>query len=230
MKSLLDLFRKSKPSTASPVQRNLTANPDDEEIPRYPPFAKGLPAASVDRVLASQSELVGFIRHTLGLPDKTFAAVVMPVIARYAAFTHLLPASEAHHHRGAGGLFRHGLEVAYWAALASAGVVFGAGSTPLERKSQEPRWRLAVCLAGLLHDIGKPVSDLSILDREGNTQWNPYLENLTDWAEKNSVDRYFLRWRDKRHQRHGQFSVLVAERVLTAECLSHLTLQGPEIM
>lgn len=82
----------------------------------------------------------------------------------------------------------------------------------------------------MLHDIGKPVSDLSILDREGNTQWNPYLENLTDWAEKNSVDRYFLRWRDKRHQRHGQFSVLVAERVLTAECLSHLTLQGPEIM
>ena len=102
--------------------------------------------------------------------------------------------------------------------------------TPLERKGQEPRWRLAVCLAGLLHDIGKPVSDLSILDREGNTQWNPYLENLTDWATKHNVDRYFLRWRDKRHQRHEQFSVLVAERVLTPDCLSYLTQPGPEIM
>jgi conjugal transfer pilus assembly protein TraI len=222
MKFLSRLFNKTPPPTLSSVA--------DEEIPRYPPFARGLPTASVDRVLATQSELVDGIRHTLALPTQSAQTVLMPVIARYAAFTHLLPASEAHHHRGAGGLFRHGLEVAYWAALASEGVLFGNSATPLERKGQEPRWRLAVCLAGLLHDIGKPVSDLSILDREGNTQWNPYLENLTDWAAKNAVDRYFLRWRDKRHQRHEQFSVLVAERVLTPDCLSYLTQPGPEIM
>lgn len=222
MKPLFSLFRKPPTPTWASVA--------DEDIPRYPPFAKGLPAASVARILATQPELVDAIRHTLALPRGEFQTVVMPVVERYAAFTHLLPASEAHHHRGAGGLFRHGLEVAYWAALASEGVLFGAGSTPLERKGQEPRWRLAVCLAGLLHDIGKPVSDLSILDREGKTQWNPYLENLTDWAEKNGVDRYFLRWRDKRHQRHEQFSVLVTERVLTPECLTYLTQPGPEIM
>jgi hypothetical protein len=225
MKFLLKLFK--KPSTSSiPTIASVV----DEEIPRYPPFAKGLPAASVPRIIATQSELIKSIRHTLALPDAEFNSIVVPVIERYAAFTHLLPASEAHHHRGAGGLFRHGLEVAYWAAMASEGVLFGAGNTPLERKSQEPRWRLSICLAGLLHDIGKPVSDLSILDREGLTQWNPYIENLTEWAEKNSVDRYFLRWRDKRHQRHEQFSVLVTERVLTPNCLSYLTQTGPEIM
>jgi conjugal transfer pilus assembly protein TraI len=222
MKSLFCLFRKPPTPTWASVA--------DEDIPRYPPFAKGLPAASVERILATQPELVDAIRHTLALPHEEFQAVVMPVVERYAAFTHLLPASEAHHHRGAGGLFRHGLEVGYWATMASEGVLFGAGSTPLERKGQEPRWRLAVCLAGLLHDIGKPVSDLSILDREGKTRWNPYLENLTDWAEANGVDRYFLRWRDKRHQRHEQFSVLVTERVLTPECLTYLTQTGPEIM
>jgi conjugal transfer pilus assembly protein TraI len=222
MKSLLTRFRQSQVSSPP--------SPPDEEIPRYPPFAKGLPAASVARVLATQTELTNALRHTLALPERDFHTIVLPVVERYAAFTHLLPASEAHHHRGAGGLFRHGLEVAYWAALASEGVVFGAGATPRERKEQEPRWRLAVCLAGLLHDIGKPVSDLSVLDRDGRTQWNPYLENLTEWAENNGVDRYFLRWRDKRHQRHEQFSVLVAERVLTPHCLSHLTPSGPEIM
>lgn len=222
MKSLLTRFRQSQASSPPP--------PADEEIPRYPPFAKGLPAASVARILATQVELTEALRHTLALPERDFQTIVLPVVERYAAFTHLLPASEAHHHRGAGGLFRHGLEVAYWAALASEGVVFGAGATPRERKEQEPRWRLAVCLAGLLHDIGKPVSDLSVLDRDGRSQWNPYLENLTEWAENNGVDRYFLRWRDKRHQRHEQFSVLVAERVLTPQCLSYLTQPGPEIM
>lgn len=122
------------------------------------------------------------------------------------------------------------MEVAHWAALASEGTLFGLGATPRERKDQEPRWRLAVGLAGLLHDIGKPVSDLSIVDRSGTAQWNPYLENLTDWAGQHGVDRYFLRWRDKRHQRHEQFSVLVSERVLTPACLSYLTAAGPEIL
>ena len=56
MKFLSRLFKKTPPPTLPSVA--------DEEIPRYPPFAKGLPAASVDRVLATQSELVDDIRHT----------------------------------------------------------------------------------------------------------------------------------------------------------------------
>ncbi|MCV5855159.1 TraI domain-containing protein, partial [Escherichia coli] len=91
----------------------------DEEIPRYPPFAKGLPMAPVDKVLQTQNELIQKIRSTLGFTQEEYDRLVMPVIGRYAAFVHLLPASEAHHHRGAGGLFRHGLEVAFWATQAS---------------------------------------------------------------------------------------------------------------
>ncbi|NJD07944.1 MAG: hypothetical protein FIA97_15830 [Methylococcaceae bacterium] len=226
---MLSLFKKWM-SVQPPVQPLPAVTVTDEEIPRYPPFAKGLPAAAVDRILATQAELIEAIRHTLALPGTDYRTIAWPVIERFAAYSHLLPASEAHHHRGAGGLFRHGLEVAHWALLASEGVMFEPAATPYERKQREPKWRLAVCLAGLLHDIGKPVSDLSVVDRSGSTAWNPYLENLSDWADKNDVDHYFLRWRDKRHQRHEQFSVLVTERVLTTDCLSYLTQQGPEIM
>jgi conjugal transfer pilus assembly protein TraI len=89
---------------------------DDAEIPRYLPFLKGLPVAAPARIVTTQSELIARLQDGLAFTDTRFAALVRPVIERYAAFVHLLPASEAHHHRGAGGLFRHGLEVAFHAA------------------------------------------------------------------------------------------------------------------
>jgi len=204
--------------------------PTDEEIPRYPPFMKGLPAAPVDRILSSQTELINAIEHALSLPDDLYQTIAAPVIERYAAFSHLLPASESHHHRGAGGLFRHGLEVAHWATQAAQGCLFATQATPKERKEQELRWRLAVCFAGLLHDIGKPVSDIAVVDRHGEYTWNPCDENLTDWATQNGIDRYFLRWRENRHKRHEQFSTLVIERVLTRASRSYLLAPGPDIM
>ena len=189
-----------------------------------------LPAAPVERILATQVDLIQAIEHALSLPDDLYQIIAAPVIARYAAFSHLLPASESHHHRGAGGLFRHGLEVAHWATQAAQGCLFATQATPRERKEQELRWRLAVCFAGLLHDIGKPVSDMAVVDRQGEHTWNPCDENLTDWAAQNGIDRYFLRWRENRHKRHEQFSALVIERVLTRASRTYLLEPGPDIM
>lgn len=120
--------------------------PPDEEIPRSPPFMKGLPTAPVERILSTQVDLIKAIEHALSLPDDLYQTIAAPVIARYAAFSHLLPASESHHHRGAGGLFRHGLEVAHWATQAAQGCLFATQTTPRERKEQELRWRLACVL------------------------------------------------------------------------------------
>lgn len=108
--------------------------------------------------------------------------------------------------------------------------MFATHATPRERKEQELRWRLAVCFAGLLHDIGKPVSDMAVVDRHGEYTWNPCDENLTDWATQNGIDRYFLRWWENRHKRHEQFSALVIERVLTRASRSYILAPGPDIM
>ena len=202
----------------------------DEEIPRYPPFAKGMPVAALDRVLETQQDLIGRIQHTLALSKEEFEKYVQPVLRNYAAYVHLLPASETHHHRGAGGLFRHGLEVAFWAAQSTEGIYFAYAPTPRERREQEPRWKLATCLAGLLHDIGKPASDLAVTSKNGDKEWNPYGETLFAWAVKNKIDRYYLRWRDGRHKRHEQFSVLVMDKIVPHETLQWLTKTGPEIL
>lgn len=228
LKTLSGLF---KPAPVFPNKGLLkNVDIDEEDIPRYPPFAKGLPVAPVDRVLATQVELVERIRMSLGFKQKDFDLLVRPVIERYASFVHLLPASEAHHHRGAGGLFRHGLEVAFWSAQASEGVIFSSEGTPKERRDNEPRWRLASCFSGLLHDVGKPLSDVSITDRNGKLIWNPYGDSLYEWARKNNVDRYFIRWRDKRHKRHEQFSLLTVDRILPDATRGFLSENGPKIM
>lgn len=200
-----------------------------EDVPRYPPFAKGLPVAPLHHVMATQTELIQRIRMALGLRSDQFQELVVPVLCRYADFVHLLPASEAHHHRGAGGLFRHGLEVAFWAAQASEATIFTLDGTPQERRDNEPRWRLAVCLGGLLHDVGKPLYDVSVTDRTGKLQWNPFEESLTEWATGHRLDRYFLRWNENRHKRHEKFSLLAIERIFTPEIRRYFGKPGPKV-
>ncbi|NKW88263.1 phosphohydrolase [Alteromonadaceae bacterium A_SAG4] len=202
----------------------------DADIPRYPPFLKGLPAASPEDLQSTQDELIAKLRQVLGFNQRDFQRLIQPCIDHLAAYVHLLPASEHHHHSGAGGLLRHSLEVAFWAAQAAEGIIFVASGTPVEKKELEPRWRVAAALGGLFHDIGKPVSDLSITDEDGRYQWNPFLETLSQWTTNNSIERYFIRWRDGRCKRHEQFSILVLNRVMTPELLAWLTQPGPEIL
>lgn len=59
---------------------------------------------------------------------------------------------------------------------------------------------------------------------------DPFLETLSQWATNNSIERYFIRWRDGRCKRHEQFSILVLNRVMTPELLAWLTQPGPEIL
>ena len=103
---------------------------------------------------------IGRVKQALGFPEEQWRTHASPIIERYANFVHLLPASENHHHRGAGGLFRHGLEVAYWSLLGAEEKVFSWDEAPSRRAQLTPRWRLAVMLAGLCHDVGKPMSDV----------------------------------------------------------------------
>ena len=73
---------------------------------------------------------------------------------------------------------------------------------PAVRRVHEPLWRLAAALAGLCHDIGKPISDLSVTNRDGTLTWSPMHETIADWAARQGLDSYFLHWRERRHNRH----------------------------
>jgi conjugal transfer pilus assembly protein TraI len=207
------------------------ARDPSEEIPRYPPFERGLPVTPVDEVVATQHELIVRLDETIGCTRELFQDLILPVIHRYAELVHLLPASQMHHHRGAGGLFRHGLEVAVHAANATRAMVFAMDRTPGERLEIEPRWRVAAALAGVCHDLGKPVSDLSISDRDGTLTWRPMKESIPQWAGSNGIERYFLHWRREReHNAHQLIGMMVLDRVLTAEIKNWLSEYGDDIL
>lgn len=233
MTSLLSLIKtwlRGEKLLQSTPKAHILKNWKDTDIPRYPPFMKGLPAVPVDKILHTQAEFVQRIRQSVTVNTSGFDRYYQPVIRRFCDYVHLLPASQSHHHRGAGGLFRHSLEVGLYALQASERVLIDLGKTPAERREMEPRWQFAVFLGALCHDAGKPVTDLSISSGDRTAFWKPIKENLYTWSDRCGVDAYFLSWREGRGRQHTSMANLVAERIIGTDSLVWLEEGGLELL
>lgn len=193
-----------------------------EDVPRYPPYARGFPATEVEDLLQSQQMLVKQTINAMGWRPSMSDQLVMPILRNFAAYVHHLPASAAHHHRYAGGLFRHGLEVAHWAVTSSRGVIFAGRDTGERRRILEPRWRYLVFLAAIFHDIGKAVVDMRVTDRSGSLEWVPYSEPLLTWLKANNIDRYFISWSSGQHKIHESFGKYAENFIITSEARAFL--------
>ena len=192
----------------------------NEDIPRYPPFMKGLPVVAPAKLIETQKELLERIANsTIATPD-VFESHYLAAVSRFAAFAHLLPASQSHHHRGAGGLLRHAIEVGLWALQSADRVLLKSAVSPMHRREMEPRWQLAVFLAAMCHDAGKPVTDLTVTNKDRTTTWHPISEDLYEWAINHGVNAYFLEWREGRGKQHTALSSLIAERIIGARSLA----------
>ena len=189
---------------------------DLQRIPRYPPFMEGLPVYAPAELLATQHELTGGI-HNLIANAELLATHYNPAMLRLAAFVHLLPASQAHHHRGAGGMLRHSLEVGLWALQQTEGKLIRGVTSPQQRRVIEPRWRLAVFLAGICHDLGKVVTDLTVTDRANAQRWRPYNQGIYDWALSHDIENYFLHWQEGRGRHHTNVSSTLIDAVIAKE-------------
>lgn len=195
---------------------------DLQRIPRYPPFMEGLPVYAPAELLATQHELTGGI-HNLIANAELLETHYNPAMLRLAAFVHLLPASQAHHHRGAGGMLRHSLEVGLWALQQTEGKLIRGVTTPQQRRVIEPRWRLAVFLAGICHDLGKVVTDLTVTDRANAQRWRPYHQGVYDWALSHDIENYFLHWQEGRGKHHTNVSSTLIDAVIAKEAFDWIS-------
>lgn len=204
-----------------------------EDVPRYPPYARGLSSVSVDDLLVSQRELITKISYTTRYDEAHFLQWYYPAIRRYARFVHLLPASETHHHRGVGGLLRHGLEASQeaLARITNGGTALGLDVLGQERRRITPVWELACFLAGLMHDMGKAVTDMKVTSMDGRHTWDPFKSDLIGWLRDNKIDRYCVRFNQgPRHKVHELCTTLVANYVLADDLKSYISQTAPGVL
>jgi integrating conjugative element relaxase (TIGR03760 family) len=121
--------------------------------------------------------LLASVERKTRFSQANFLKDCQPVLEQLADFVQMLPASESHHHAHPGGLWQHLLEVTDAALGFRAGLELPPGAATEERKRLEHRWTYAVFVAALLHDVGKPVTDVLVTlysnDPRDGRAWAP---------------------------------------------------------
>lgn len=197
-----------------------TLEEGSEVVPRYPPFDTGMPVVSIQHLLASQQNLIRDIHISYGASQDEFVRLIRRPIENLAAYVHLLPASPAAEFRGAGGMFRFCLEVAFQSLQSSSAVLFSADAPMATRRDLEPKWRYGCFLAGLCSELYRPMQRIDVLDESGVDRWQYLTSSLYGWATKGGHRRYFIRWKEPRQ--HRALSILVLNQVIPPECFEYL--------
>ncbi len=76
-----------------------------------PPYSDCLPVLSSHDLIDPRSKQVKTIQQLAGVPKTHWQALYLDALLAFAGYVQQLPASESHHHSGAGGLLDHSLEV-----------------------------------------------------------------------------------------------------------------------
>lgn len=194
------------------------------QISEYPPQPRKVEAVSVDVIMAFFADAIRQSADDLPMEREEIDTYFLPVVRRGLMYMHLLPASQFHHHNGIGGLFAHSLQVATLAVRLGKQKVFNQRDTPRELYQNSKRWLFGCWLAGFLHDIGKPVTDV-IVTGDGET-WYPYSSSLTAWLDDNNIREYHFIWQSAGHNRHQQSTLMFVREIVPLKTFDWLADYG----
>jgi integrating conjugative element relaxase (TIGR03760 family) len=173
---------------------------------------------------AHRQHVLHQIAAITSFPPEHYRSLVLDIIKRYAGFVQRLPASEAHHHSGLGGMLDHGLDVVLQALLIRRGKLLPVGAEPERIGKVHDLWTYAVFTAAVLHDIGKPAVDQEVMlfDAHGRTlgPWDPWSGPMSRVAHCHGYAVQFRRGR--RHRFHERAAPLLVHHVLPDRGLAWL--------
>ena len=204
----------------------------------HPQTFKGIPVFDTESIMRHYKPIldklqtytdIGSHRRTPDGQENLFDALYTNIIRRYIEFAHMIPASEDHHHAHTGGLIVHSLEVSI-ASLRYAKEVEipRTGFSDIDNELR-PIMHYCAWLAGLLHDAGKIMIDVSVdaaeiihpLTRKpipiksAIPSWRPQKESLTEWALRYNVASYSVSfYNDRKHKRHNVDSAQIIKPIL----------------
>jgi integrating conjugative element relaxase (TIGR03760 family) len=167
------------------------------------------------------ASLLNTIRSKSALTHSNFDNDCLPVLHQVMELVQLFPASESHHHANPGGLLVHGLETLSHALSIRQGVLLPQGAQPEDIQKHQHRWTYAIFLGALLHDIGKPLSDLNIKAFAGRRafDWHPITGNLLQCG----ASGYRLQFRESReYSDHQSLAVTLMQRLVPQHAMQWL--------
>ena len=171
-------------------------------------------------LLGQHSRHIREIQQLVGIPSSHWRTFYLDALLSYANYVQLLPASEAHHHAGAGGLLTHGLEVALHALRLRRAHLLPQGADTEEIVAKREVWTYAVFSAALLHDIGKPLMDQDITLYDRGYDIGPW-DALTSPLSPNTWYRIRFR-RNREYRLHERVAPLLSQLVLPQRALAWL--------
>ena len=187
-----------------------------------PPYSDCFPVLTPQELIACRKKPINTIQQLAGVPKAHWRSLYLEALLSFAGYVQQLPASESHHHPGAGGLLDHCLEVVIHALRNRRGHLLPQGGDAEEITAKKDVWTYAVFSAALLHDIGKPLMDqtITLYDKHGRELgiWNALTTPITD------AHWYRIRYRkDRQYRLHERAALLLTNLILPSPALNWLS-------
>lgn len=199
---------------------------------------------SCDELLSSNQFLIDNIEQLLPLDDESFKSLIMPLFNSLANYIYYLPASESYHHEEEGGLFRHSLECGLLSLKILGREKPRLSGTPKERIISRKIYALITLIGGLLHDVGKVLTDVEVYGLKTQTKldepksypnnneiiiWKPTQNGLFSFLDEANFSKYSFRYCHNRGKRHETFCQIMINTVLPKHLVEYL-LEYPNLL
>lgn len=179
------------------------------------------------KIASQHREVIAEIRSIVGLQQNYWNYFYLQTIYNLAEFVQLLPASEAHHHSGQGGLLSHTLDTALQALRIRRGKLLPPNADAETVTRLKDVWTYGIFTGALCHDIGKPITDVTIevLDKNNNSIgfWQSFSSSMFALIKSKQAKTYRIEYRRKRiYSTHQRASALYLHHIVPSEGLQWL--------